>query len=78
MTITTFANRDHADEPLILNTKQAARLLGTSPRTMEDWRLTGLGPRFVKLGRMVRYQVRDLVEFIDRNSFGSTGEAKAA
>ncbi|CAN5213684.1 hypothetical protein BH10PSE2_BH10PSE2_11960 [soil metagenome] len=77
MTTTAQINRD-ADERLALSTKEAARTLGLSHRTMEDWRGSGLGPRFVMLGSRVRYRVSDLIEYLDRNTFSSTGEALAA
>ena len=47
-----------------MTNKQAAAYLGISPRTLEDWRLTGFGPRFVKLGRRVFYRLQDLAEFV--------------
>jgi hypothetical protein len=43
-----------------LNTKLAARFLGLSNRTLEDWRLTGRGPRFRRFGRRVVYSYGDL------------------
>lgn len=61
-----------------LCTKQAARLLGCSNRTLEDWRLRGDGPRFLKLGRSVRYRMADLAAFMDKRTFSNTGEALAA
>lgn len=61
-----------------LCTKQAARLLGCSHRTLEDWRLRGDGPRFLKLGRAVRYRMADLAAFMDKRTFSNTGEALAA
>ncbi|NMA97925.1 MAG: helix-turn-helix domain-containing protein [Phyllobacteriaceae bacterium] len=50
---------------------QAARLsqieLAThwniSPRTLERWRWTGEGPRFVKLGGRVVYRLLDIEEY---------------
>jgi len=61
-----------------MSTKQAGALLGLSHRTLEDWRLKGLGPRFLKLGRSVRYRADDLAAFIDGCVFSNTGEALAA
>jgi len=65
-------------EPL-LTTTQAANQLAVSPRTMEDWRLRGGGPPFVKLGsRCVRYRMEDLEQFIADASCNNTGEAQQA
>ena len=64
--------------PLTMATKDAARLLNVSHRTLEDWRLNGQGPRFRKWGRMVRYHLADLQSFADGSVFSDTGEALAA
>jgi len=34
-----------------------------SPRTLERWRWTGEGPRFVKLGGRVVYRLSDIEEY---------------
>ena len=64
--------------PQVYSTKEAARLLGVSHRTLEDWRTRGAGPRFIMLGRLVRYRAIDLERFVNRNDFGNTAEAQAA
>lgn len=43
-----------------LRDTEAAEHLGISPKTLRAWRLQGRGPRYVKLGRAVRYLVQDL------------------
>lgn len=63
---------------LAISTKEAAKLLSVSHRTMEDWRLNGLGPPFRKWGRLVRYHVSDLRSFAEGPAFTNTGEARAA
>lgn len=78
MTHVTSNSRDSADARIVLTNKEAARKLGISHRTLEDWRLTNRGPRFVKLGRLVRYRLNDLLDFMDRNSFMNTAQAAAA
>jgi predicted DNA-binding transcriptional regulator AlpA len=40
----------------------AARL-GVSRFTVKSWRLKGVGPRFMKMGRAVRYRPRDVDEY---------------
>lgn len=47
-----------------LNAKEAARYLGLSPITLHNRRRTGTGPRFVRVGRSIRYHIRDLVAFL--------------
>lgn len=52
------------DAPLLLDAREAARRLGISPRTL--WTLTDEGRiRPVRIGRLVKYDPRDLLAFID-------------
>ena len=46
----------------ILNIRQAAvaERWGISHRTLERWRYTGQGPRFMKIGGRVVYRVEDI------------------
>jgi len=47
-----------------LNQKQAAELLGVSPRTLENWRQRGGGPPYTKIGKSrVVYESEDLDAF---------------
>ena len=43
-----------------------------SARTLQRWRLEGIGPVFVKLGRLVRYRQSDLEHFLDERARKST------
>ena len=62
----------------LFDQKTAARLLGISVRTLERFRVAGTGPRYVRLGRLVRYRQQDLVDFVDRNLRRSTSEESTA
>lgn len=54
-------------EPALLYTPaEAARFLRLSPRSLERWRVDGEGPRFVKMGRRVVYEGRDLLAYVAR------------
>ena len=49
----------------LLRTREAAKIVGVSPRTMESYRRNGGGPPFVKLrDYAVRYVLRDLLAWI--------------
>ena len=61
-----------------LTTKQAAARLTLSPNTLEVWRVRGKGPRYVKLGRAVRYRESDLDEFVEKGTRGNTSDVVAA
>ena len=43
-----------------------------STRTMQRWRLEGVGPTYVKLGRLVRYRQSDLDTYLDEHVCTST------
>lgn len=62
---------------VLISAQKAAGVLGVSPRTLANWRWRGgdWGPPFVKVGRSVRYNLRELLEWITENSFSSTSEA---
>ena len=47
----------------LVNTKQAAEILGLKPNTLEIWRCHKKGPRFKKLGRRILYDLTDLEDF---------------
>ncbi|MDE0006560.1 MAG: helix-turn-helix domain-containing protein [Rhodospirillaceae bacterium] len=53
------------DHPTYLSTRQAAELLGLSPRTLERYRGAGEGPPFMKMGRQVRYARVDLDDWME-------------
>lgn len=59
----------------LLATTDAAPLAGVAPKTLENWRTLGLGPRFIKAGRRVLYDPADLLAWRNQNRFGSTSEA---
>ena len=50
-----------------IDTAEAGRIIGFTPRTLDTWRSRGGGPPFLKLGRRaVRYQRRTLFEWLER------------
>jgi len=47
-----------------LTEREVSDLLGLSVATLRAWRHRGQGPRFLRLGRAVRYLPADLEEFV--------------
>lgn len=47
----------------ILTDIEVAHRLGVSRFTVRAWRLKGIGPRFLKMGRAVRYRSQDVDEY---------------
>jgi predicted DNA-binding transcriptional regulator AlpA len=64
--------------PPLIAQKEAARLLRLSVRTLERHRVAGTGPRWVRLGRLVRYREGDLIAWVDGNVRLSTSENVAS
>lgn len=62
----------------LLTQREGAAFLGVSPRTLEGWRVRGGGPRFVRLGRAVRYRRADLEEYMHERTWRSTSEDATA
>ena len=47
---------------------EAALFLGLSPQTLRNYRSQGnKGPAYIKIGRAVRYTVKDLEAFIEQH-----------
>ena len=51
------------DEPL-LDEDEASRELGVKSQTMSAWRYRGVGPRYIKVGKLVKYTPSFLREYI--------------
>jgi predicted DNA-binding transcriptional regulator AlpA len=61
-----------------LRTPAAADYLGYAESTLEKKRLTGDGPPFIKLGRVIVYDTRDLDSWLAERRARSTSEPTAA
>jgi predicted DNA-binding transcriptional regulator AlpA len=58
----------------LLTQRQAAEMLALSERTLERFRVSGLGPKFVRMGKSVRYRLSDVEVWIASRTVGSTSE----
>jgi len=61
--------------PQLWNQKVLAAYLGKSTAWCERARWAGDGPRFIKLGRHVRYRADDVLAWIEENGRTCSGEA---
>ena len=64
------------DERALSETEVAERL-GVSPFTVRAWRQRGHGPRFMKIGRHVRYRLADVVSW-ENSRYADAGGPDAA
>jgi excisionase family DNA binding protein len=58
----------------MLTQSECAELLRLSERTLERLRVSGLGPKFVRMGRSVRYRQNDVEAWLASRIVGSTSE----
>lgn len=63
-----------ANTPKLLNEYAAADMLGLSVKTLRRWRWAGRGPRFIKIGAAVRYDLTDLRAYIEAGRRNSTSD----
>ena len=62
--------RDQA--PRALTEREVAELLGLSVATLRAWRHRAKGPRFLRLGRSVRYLPSDVADFVRASAVDTT------
>ena len=58
----------------LLTESEAAEFLRLKPKTLARWRWAGTGPRFLKVGGAVRYELTALEKFIDQSRRSSTSD----
>ena len=49
-----------------VNDVEAAKILSVSPQSLRNWRCIGRGPSYTKRGRMVRYQIQNLLSYMEQ------------
>lgn len=63
-------------EPL-LTAKPLAERIGITEGCLAKWRLTGEGPRYIKVGRRIAYDPRDVQTWLDARRVSSTSQESA-
>ena len=59
---------------LLLTQREAASVLRLSERTLERMRVSGTGPKFVRLNTSIRYRQQDLDAHVAARVVSSTSE----
>lgn len=62
----------------LLTPKQLAELFAVNENTIAKWRVQGIGPKFIKIQRNVRYAANDVDHWTNERTFASTTAADAA
>lgn len=71
-------NCNTTTEPTLLTPKDAACVVGVSPKTLANWRVSGVHELpFVKVGSRVRYRSNDVHTFLIKASKQSTSDRGA-
>jgi predicted DNA-binding transcriptional regulator AlpA len=66
----------HPDQ--LLTSKDIRQAGGPPERTLERWRATGDGPRYVRIGpKIVRYRAADYLAWLEANTFAHAAEEHA-
>ncbi|TLM87227.1 helix-turn-helix domain-containing protein [Pseudarthrobacter sp. NamE5] len=59
----------------LMDSIELGRRLGKSSAALANWRYLGLGPKFVKVGKAVRYRVSDVETWLQEQTRQQTGAA---
>ena len=62
----------------LLDEKELSRLLRVSIGTLRFWRAIERGPRYRKVGQLVRYAPSDVQEWLSRRPSGGEAQAEVA
>lgn len=57
---------------MLLDARATAGILGVSEQTLAKWRVNGDGPRFLKIGSRIRYDRKDLDDWLEQRRRSST------
>jgi predicted DNA-binding transcriptional regulator AlpA len=69
----TIPDRDYLER--LIAEREAADFLGYSMRALQNWRLRGGGPSFVRVSsRSIRYRRRDLIAWAESRLLSNSSE----
>ena len=74
-------NHKHTEYDLdqLINEQKAAEFLGYTVRALQNWRLRGGGPKFVKVSsRSIRYRRRELIAWSESLLISNTSAFSAS
>lgn len=72
--LTTPPIQTTASVPVLLTQYQLAEWLGKSAKWAEAARFYGTGPKFIKVGRAVRYRTTDVLQWLEDQTRTSTAD----
>ncbi len=67
-----------ADHGQLGDSTEVAKHLSMPPKTLAEWRSRGTGPRYLKIGRHVRYRWADVLAWEESRLVGGASGGPAA
>ena len=62
----------------LISQRQLEKILAVPSRRIESWRRDGTGPEYCRInGRLVRYRLGTLLDWVQRHSFKSIAEEQS-
>lgn len=72
--LSTGNSADHLDR--LMNEQEAAEFLSYTQRALQNWRVRGGGPKYIKVSaRSIRYRRRDLIAWVDERTYSNSTQA---
>jgi len=62
------------NHPKLITETDLAKRLQVSKKLLQKMRYEGNGPRYVKIGRLVRYQIKDVEAYLNESTLSFTKE----
>jgi hypothetical protein len=62
----------------LIGHRAAADYLGVQPQTLANWRYLGKGPRYFRVGQLIKYDERDLDAWLDAGAVAGDRGTDAA
>jgi predicted DNA-binding transcriptional regulator AlpA len=61
-----------------LTREDVASALGYSIQTIKRWELNGMGPQYIKVGKLIAYRVEDVEEWVRERLGGAEKTARSS
>jgi excisionase family DNA binding protein len=71
MIMETLQDVDVTEGSELVDESRLAARLGVSRATLQSWRYTGRGPRYIKIGRLIRYRKADVDAYLRAQTRGT-------
>jgi predicted DNA-binding transcriptional regulator AlpA len=63
-----MSSSNFSSDDRILTEDEVAELTSFSPRTLQAWRQSNVGPPFMRVRRSIRYSLADVIAWIKRKT----------